>query len=207
MMRNALLSLFLLLGVVFNSQADSPLTSTYFAETYNDEDIVNQALLAKGQLTVPLMDYLVNEANPIAVKLAVINALGWQYEGKNNCATFLKYLGKKKKMKTPEKVLKKGSAHDIICMAYLKAMDNYFDVKEAAKWSRVAQEIEPYSYSLHLIAAVIQAQEAFDTDWCKVFQLTDAVRNNTNLEVDMRDQSYAIIYEYMDLYQSSCTGE
>ena len=206
-MRNVVLSLFLLLGVVFKSQADSPLTSTYFAETYNDEDIVNQALLAKGQLTTLLMDYLINESNPIAVKLAVINALGWQYEGKNNCATFLKYLGKKKKMKTPEKVLKKGSAHIIICMAYLKAMDDYFDVREAAKWSKVAQEKDPRSYSLNLIAAVIQAQVAFDTDWCQVFQLTDAVRNNTNLEVDMRDQSAAIIFNYMDLYQSSCTRE
>lgn len=206
-MRNLVLSLFLLLGVVFKSQADSPLTSTVFAETYNDENVVNIALQADGQLTTPLMDYLINESNPIAVKLAVINALGWQYEGKNNCATFLKYLGKKKKMKTPEKVLKKGSAHIIICMAYLKAMDDYFDVREAAKWSKVAQEKDPRSYSLNLIAAVIQAQVAFDTDWCQVFQLTDAVRNNTNLEVDMRDQSAAIIFNYMDLYQSSCTGE
>ena len=206
-MKTILLSFALLFGTIFQAQADSPLTSTYFAESYSDEAIVSQALLAKGRLNEPLMDYLIHESNPIAVKLAVINALGWEFNGKNIHAIFLKYLGKKKKWKTADKVLKKGSAHDIICMAYLKALDNYFDVKEAAKWSKIAQEKEPYSYSLHLIAAVIQAQEAFDTDWCQVFQLTDAVRNNTKLEIDMRDQSYTIIYEYMDLYQSSCTGE
>ncbi|MCC6701824.1 MAG: hypothetical protein IT221_09885 [Fluviicola sp.] len=203
-MKKILFTLFACLAITL-AKADSPLTSTPFGEMFDDEEIVKFALESNGEINARIMDYLGQEANPICLKLAVINALGWQFEGKNNHQEFLNYLTKTKKLKNIKAVLKKGSSHDIICLAYLKAMDNYFDVKEASKWSKIAQKKEPYSYSLHLVAALIQAQEAFDTDWCKVYQLTDAVRQNQSLEIDMRDQAYTMIFEYMDLYKDSCT--
>lgn len=203
-MKKILFTLFACLSLTF-AKADSPLTSTPFGELYNDEEIVQFALESNGEMNARILDYLGNETNPIAIKLAVINALGWKFEGKSNHQEYLNYLIKAKKLKNIKTVLKKGSAHDIICLSYLKAMDNYFDVKEAAKWSRIAQKKDPNSYSVHIIAALIQAQEAFDTDWCKVYQLTNAVRENNKLEIDMRDQAISLIFEYMDLYKDSCT--
>lgn len=202
-MKTILFLCFVLLSIT-TVKADSPLTSTPFGEQYNDEEIVQFALESNGEINARIMSYLAEEANPIVLKLAVINALGWKFDGKNNYQQYLDYLTKSKKFKNMKAILKKGSAHDIICLAYLKAMDNYFDVKEASKWSKIAQKKEPYSYSLHLIAALIQAQEAFDSDWCKVYQLTDAIRQNQSLEIDMRDQAYTLIFEYMDLYKDAC---
>lgn len=202
-MRYLLIALFAVLTLPV--LADSPITSTGFSAVYEDENMVQLARKSEGLLTDELMQYLANDSNPIDVKMAVINELGWDFNGKKNTATFIAYLKKTKKFKDDKTLKKKASGDVLLCLAYLKAMDDYFDVKEAVVYADLALKKNQNSYTFQIIAGIIKAQAAFDSDWCKVFQLTDNVRQKaTTLKMDMRSEAINIIFEYMDLYADSC---
>ncbi|MBI3239803.1 MAG: hypothetical protein HYZ43_13330, partial [Flavobacteriia bacterium] len=90
------------------AQADSPITSTDISSSYQDVAIVQTAKSAQGALTDELMAYLADESNPIDVKMAVINQLGWDFDGKSNADVYLNYLIVTKKMGSEAKLKKKG---------------------------------------------------------------------------------------------------
>lgn len=190
--------------LVSTALADSPLTSTKFSEAYDDEPIVAEALAAKGVINDRLMDYLASETNPVGVKMAVVNALGWEMSGQKNADRFLDYLKKNRGYSTEKKFLKNGRADELLSYAYLKAMDNYFKVDEALKFAERALKKNDESRTYNLIAGLIRAQKAMDDDWCQVYRITDGIRKNEKLMNDMRTRAVEIIYEYMDIYGESC---
>jgi hypothetical protein len=61
--------------------ADSPLTSTDFYKAYMDVPIVQEALNSKGKMSNEMMEYIVIDTNPLEIKLAIINAIGWEHKG------------------------------------------------------------------------------------------------------------------------------
>lgn len=185
--------------------ADSPLTSTDFAEAYIDEPIVAAAGEANGVINDRLMAYLASEYNPIDVKMAVINKLGWQLSGRNNSKLFLDYLQRSRGYSDEKKFYKKGRADELLSYAYLRALDNYFEVDEALRFAeRALKRDKGSSRTFQLIAGLIRAQKAMDSNWCEVYQITDRIRNNQRLMNDMRTRAVDIIYEYMDIYGDSC---
>lgn len=191
----------ILISVVFflsfaNSFADSPITSTNFYTAYLGAPEVKAASECGGVLTPDLMKFL-NSKNSIAQKMAVINAVGWAFEGHKNYELYKEYLGKK---------TGKGQrkAENLLCLAYLKANDNYFDCNEALTLASQALELNSSSYTFNIIHALIKAQVLFDSSWCGLWKATDSVRNNTSLEMDMNNGAINIIFEYMDLYKSEC---
>lgn len=196
-----------LLGIAFlfstpSLRADSPLTSTPFYEAYQTHKIIRLALESEGTLTPKLMKYLCHPRKPLALKLALINALGWDFDGKHNADLFYAYLEKRNKVKqleTPNPTLQ-------ICYAYLKAMDNYFEVDQALEYANRARD-NSRSYAVHLVASLIEAQQKMETDWCGTYLATDRVRRNTQLNQDISPEANAIIFKYMALYASSCTQE
>lgn len=195
--------IFLFIGMLFSQNlfADSPLTSTIISEAYKDSEIIQLASKTDGSLTIELMNYLTEDKNPIEIKIALINVLGWDFDGKNNSTQFYDYLKEKNDLKN----INKASAEILICYAYLKAMDNYFDVDDAIKYAQKAKsKNEENSYTINIICALIEAQKAMDSDWCEVYKLTNNVRVNTTLNKDMKDDAIKIIFEYMDLYKDSC---
>ncbi len=202
-MKTILLVLFLPLTAVEVVLADSPLTSTNFSKVYYDNDFVQVARKANGQLTPELMGFLIDSEITIDVKMAIINELGWSISGKNSYQIFLEYLVKNKVIKSKSKI-KNASAGIILSLAYLKAMDNYFDVKKAIKLAEMAKTKISGSYTANLITALIQAQQAMGGDWCKVYRLTNDVRQNKDLTRDMRPEASEIIFEYMDAYKHDC---
>lgn len=116
--------------------ADSPITSTAIRKAYHTTDIVQQASLYQGLLTVELMEYLVDNQNPVEYKIALINELGWDFRGKDNAALFFEYLKEHYNFSNTEDFLLHASGDLIISLAYLKAMDNYFDVDEAIVYAK-----------------------------------------------------------------------
>ena len=198
------LTFVIIFSINIKALADSPLTSTHFADAYKDKSIVIEASETGGELTIKLMDYLIKKRNPIAVKVSVINMLGWAFEGKKNSDIFFDYLKKKRRYKDKDDFLASASADELLCMAYMKALDNYFNVDDALIYAEAALKSNPKSYTFNIIAALIKAQKAFDTDWCKVYQLTNNVRTDKNLKNDMNDDAKTIIFEYMDLYKGDC---
>lgn len=202
-MRYSFLFLFFLFGSVNVSRADSPLTSTDFSAAYESEAILTEATQANGTLTEELMAYLAGD-NPIDVKMAVISRLSWSIDGKQNAVSYWNYLSKTRKYASEKAFKKKGKGHELLCMAYLKALDNYFDVTEAVEYAKLAEDKEPKSYTVQLIAALIKAQKAFDDNWCQVYRLTDNVRSNKSLKMDMRPEASQLIFDYMDIYSGYC---
>lgn len=189
---------------VFGSAAfaDSPLTSTDFHEAYAGTEAVEKA--AGGVLTADLADYLLDAKNPIDVKMAVINRLGWDFNGKKNAALFLQFAMTKNKYKDEKNFLKKAKADELLAYAYLKALDNYFDVKDAAVIAEQALKKNSSSRTFNIIAGLIRSQNAMDSNWCEVYLITDRVRTDAKLKDDIKPEAVAKIYEYMDIYKDEC---
>lgn len=177
--------------------ADSPLTSTDFSTAYQDSLIIQIASLSDGQLTTELMDYLIDNRNPIDLKVAVINKLGWDFDGKNNSSIFHEYLNKNNVILEADET----SADILICFAYLKAMDDYFSVDDAITYAMKAKNKNERSYTINIICALIQAQKALSSDWGEVYRLVNDVQLNDGLIEDMKKDAVRIIFEYMNLYK------
>ena len=186
-----------------NSKADSPLTSTDFYKAYETLGIV-KSTQRMGAINEEMMQFLTNPSEPIAVKLALINKLGWDISGKNNAHIFLQFMQKNKGYKTENEFIENGKGYDLICYAYLKAMDDYFDVKEALIIAKKASEKEPKSFSVNFISKLIYAQDMLYEDQCKVYQSVINVRENETLIVDMKQDAIEIVFEYMNIYKKYC---
>jgi hypothetical protein len=202
------LFLALVFGLLVNQNllADSPLTSTQISNAYKDYAIIQLASKSNGDISVDLMNYLYEKSNPIDVKIALINEIansGWRidFKEKNNAAIFLEYLQQKD---SGFSLNGNPNSETLISYAYLKALDNYFDVAEATKWADLAKYRNEESYTVNIVWALIHAQQAMDSDWCKVYKLTNSVRENKGLEKDMQEEALSIIFDYMDIYKDYC---
>jgi hypothetical protein len=205
-MKNSIfLIIICILGFHPITKADSPLSSTDIASAYNNEKIVMSAALANGVLNDELMLFLNGKSNPIYLKIAVINKLGWNINGKKEAEVFWQYLKKNNKFKSFEDFKKKGTAEQLICYAYLKALDNYNDVEEAMSYAQIAvKKDKKASYTINIICGLIEAQYYFNGNWCMVWKSTNKVRNNKKLNVDLAPEAIKNIFEYMDLYKDQC---
>ena len=202
------LFLALVFGLLVNQNllADSPLTSTKISNAYKDYAIIQLASKSNGDISVDLMDYLYEKSNPIDVKIALINEIansGWriEFKVKNNAAIFLKYLEQKE---SGFSMNGNPNAEILISYAYLKALDDYFDVAEATQWADLAKSRNGESYTVSIVWALIYAQQAMDSDWCEVYKLTNSVRENKGLKKDMKEEAISIIFDYMDPYKKYC---
>ena len=115
--------------------ADSPLTSTHFAESYNDHPMVQLAQELSDdsdtEIPVSMLNFLADEKSPVDVRLAVINAIGWNFNGKTSGQQLRDYLSSRYKAKSVGKLAKKLDAGTLAVYAYALAMSNYFEVADA----------------------------------------------------------------------------
>ncbi len=184
--------------------ADSPITSTYFYEYYSDSEIVKDASENNGVLTKKMCKYLKNKNVKIAYKLALINALSWDINGKNNFEIYLNFLTKRNIWINKKNYKKRLNANQLICLAYLKAMDNYFKVDQAYFLAQRAVEKKSKSLSINVIYAAIRGQYMFGQDWCEIYLSIKKVKENKDLNSDMKDAAFEQFYDYMSLYKSYC---
>jgi len=201
-MRILLFSFLLLFS--FSTLADSPITSIDIHEAYSDHEMVKIAGNSEGVITKEIIKFLYKKRKPIDVKMAIINKLSWESGGKNNSKKFWEYLKSKRKYKNTDDFLKNGRAHELLCMAYLKAMDDYFNVDEAIEIAQIAKEKNNDSFTYHMIHAIIVAQKKMNYNRCEVYSIPNEVRENSNLDVDMNEASIALIFDYVGLYEKYC---
>jgi hypothetical protein len=199
----------LLLSICFilianTSFADSPLTSTPFYKSYLDIAIIKKAAKSNGIITEKQLQFLANSKNPIALKLALINSLGWNTKGKSNAQKYLAYLLKKQPQLNYKNFINKATSEQLICYAYLKAIDDYFNVKSASIFARQAMRKAPTAYSIHLIGTLIQVQGLSQNNWCSVYTKINQVHTNKKLQLDMRPISTAVIFSYTEGYKEYC---
>ncbi|MEO6695394.1 MAG: hypothetical protein ABIY50_11040 [Ignavibacteria bacterium] len=178
--------------------ADSPLTSTPFHDDYTDVDIVLKA----EQLNImdkEIADYLNNESNPIDVKAAVINALGWEAGG-----NFERYCQFAFDRLITEADLSDLNKSDAFTIGYLLAMENYLDPDKAVVFLKKARELDKKSFTVNIIYNLVRAQIAMEKDFCKVWKYSNKVFENKSLKDDMRSGAKKIIYDYVFLYKNYC---
>ena len=187
--------------------ADSPLTSTDFAENYKDHPMVQMALNLHGDdadpyVPVSILDFLANKKSPIDVRLAVINAISWNFEGKSSGEQLYEYLSKRYKAKTTDKLVKKLDAGTLAVYAYAKAMSDYFDVKEAQELGHKAvKKDKSKSFSVAFITSLIDAQVYLDSDWGMVYKVMNNVLHDGSLHLDMRQDAIDSVMEYINEYK------
>ena len=205
-MKKLLLAL-IVLTQFLSAKADSPLTSTDFYRAYLNESIVLAASKAEGVMDVEYVEYMMNSKNPIAVKMALINAMGYSTDGSADRSTFFTgFMETAMAYHNIDVFLAKGTADEILCLAYITAMDNYNNVTDAIKYAEIALKKNPNSYTFNLITALIKSQSKIgdQNSWCSIYSLCDKVRQNSVLKVDMKPEAASIIFEYTDLYKEYC---
>jgi hypothetical protein len=203
----------LLILIVLISQytfADSPLTSTDFYNAYMDVPLVQEALKCKGKITNEMIEYIYNDTNPLEVKLAIINAVGWNHKGFKNSHKFFKYVIHKKKYKTDfggDNIAFKWNAtvDELICYAYMKALDNYFDVSDAFEVAGLALKKNQNGFAVNMIYNLIKAQglTAFGES-CYACKNFSSLKNNPKLTMDMKNEAMPFVFEYMDDIGKDC---
>lgn len=189
-----LVAISLLLSVTIVSKADSPVTSTSFYKAYTDIAIVSKAA-EQGVMDEETADYLADPENPIDIKAAVINALSWDFNGKNNTESYINLIYNKQ---FDDIDLDSLSGQELFCIGYLKAMDDYFDTAEALAILKKAEAKIMDSMTVSIVRAVVEAQNSGN-----VWERVETVINDKSLNVDMRLDAINIIIDYMSLYSDS----
>lgn len=187
------------------SLADSPLTSTEFWRIYKTSD--------GDENTFPLymvydesgwgdevMTILCSSDVSIEQRLCLVNYISWSLGGRRHYADLVQFYGEKKGVVNEQQLLKNMSGETLIVFAYVKAMDNYFDVSEAKNLAEEAVRRSPQSRAVAMIAALIKAQYAMDSNWGEVYRVCHAVETNTSLNNDFCDAAVWAIMEYINLY-------
>ena len=193
--------------------ADSPLTSTDFYKAYMDVPLVQDALNSKGKITEEMLEFIYSDTNPLEIKLAIINAIGWKVKGLTNSQKFFKYVMNKKNYKTDfggdyTAFNWKATADELICYAYMKALDNYFDVSDAFSIASLALKKNQNSFAVNMIYDLIKVQglTAYGES-CYASKTFSTLRNNPKLEMDMKNEAIPFIFEYMDYIGKDCKAQ
>lgn len=179
--------------------SDSPVTSTPFADAYSDYAIV-QAAKASGIVTEEVATYLSDEANPIDVRAAVVNALGWDINGKHNAWLYCQMRHRGVDGIPPPDDLRGDQA---LVIGYLMLMDDYFHPEKALPWLAKAKDALPVSLTVAMVHALGKAQDDMDetANWPRIWNTVDGVVDDEELNGDMRVGAVRIIIEYMALYK------
>jgi len=192
-----LISVVIMLTFSLCVYADSPITSTEISAAYMDNEMVKSAAASKV-INTEIAQFLNSDDNPIDVKAAVINALGWGSDKRNN-AEIYSNLVLKKSIKNLN--LEELSGNDLFCIGYLRALDNYFDPQKAIPILEKANSKLTGSLTVSIITAVVKAQDALlNGKLYSTWNLVEQVQNDKLLKQDMRAEAVKIITDYMQLY-------
>lgn len=200
------------------AKADSPLTSTYWADKYKDVSIIAERIKLQEAgnqvLSDKEIDFLLNDKNPLAHRLTLINANGWNINGLNNNEKFLPKLLKKYNVTREDQLLEKANAYDLLVWAYLRAMDNYMDVNiplgiafKAFEKHRATSKKSSYAFLLVFVLIKTQSLLGDQNQWCDIYKNYEAVKSlydEDKLDNDFKTEAVKPIDEYLGLYKESC---
>ena len=190
--------------------ADSPLTSTDFYKAYLEVPMVKEALSSKDIISNGIMEYINDDANPLDVKLAIINAIGWDHKGMMISKMYFMTVMQKKKYKSDfggeySAFESSATTDELICYSYMKALDNYFDVVDAFEMAGVAIRKSPDSFAVNMIYNLIKSQGLTSYgENCYASKLFLTLNNNPKLKMDMSKESMSYIFEYMNDIGKNC---
>jgi hypothetical protein len=191
---------------ITNVFADTPLTETSFYKAYLDVPMVEKAIQSKGIINNEILVYLC-DSNPLDLKIAVINALGWNHK-KSNSTSYLNFVLKTKKYTRESKSIAFkyfATSDELICYAYLLSLDNYFDVVYANEIAQLALNKSPNSYAVNMIVCLIKAQGLYLLgEECYSFKLFNDLTTKPQLKMDMPNDAEKYLFDYMNSIGANC---
>lgn len=146
--------------------ADSPLTSINIHKAYLEYPIVKSAVDSDGRLSKQLMSYLLDDTKPQPIKLAIINAIGWNHNNKNSKAYRNKII--KTKNYTSEfgdkytAFLWNATAEELLFYSYMKALENYWQPLMVFEYLNRAIEKDPKNLNIILIYELSKSQVLYE---------------------------------------------
>ncbi|HRE40923.1 MAG TPA: hypothetical protein PLG90_06285 [Ignavibacteria bacterium] len=201
MIKNILIIAFTFLTV--NVYADSPITSTDFYKAYTDMEMVRHAKEC-GLIAPAEVEFLRDPLKPIDEKVAIINAFGWEVDGKDNANKFSNIAYGKPYDSLDLEYL---SANDLFVLGYLKIMDNYNSINTPLYLINKAGEENPEllkSFTYNIIRSLVLGQELMNKDFCQVWKVTEKVLDDKSIIMDMKQGAKEIIIGYIKEYKSYC---
>ena len=157
-----------------------------------------------------MMEYIVVDTNPLEIKLAIINAIGWEHKGIMISKRFFASVMSKKKYQTElggdfMAFNWNATADELICYAYMKALDNYFDVVGAFEMAGDAVRKSPDSFAVNMIYNLVKAQGLNDFgENCYASKMFLSLKDNPQLKMDMKIESLSYVFEYMEAIGKDC---
>ncbi len=200
-MKKQLFLIVFIFSVISFLFSDSPLTSTPFYKAYSEINIIKEARV-KGTLNLEMAEYLSSGSVSLDLKAALINALSWDIDGKNNSELYKYYLGLKYGVSVVDIQVSRLLPHEVFSLGYLQAMDNYFNVTDSLNLLELAMEDLDNRLSVNLVYVLVKTQGMMQNqDWSEIWPLFDSLINNESLLVDIRPEAVKIIIDYMVLYR------
>jgi len=203
LMTKRIITIFLICSLPLSLLCDSPITNTPFYKAYLDFKMVEKAEL-KGYLDQEITDYLLSPKISLDLKAAIINALSFEILGTDNAERFIRFLNIKYHSEDFVEYQDRLSAHELFCLGYLYAMDDYFQPEIALPYFNKAQIKDPNNYSINMLQAVTIAQSLFKIDKCKAWKLVEVVINNAELYERMLPEAEEIIITYFKHLEQDC---
>ena len=214
-MKKLFFSFILVILTIIPGFADSPLTSTDFYRAYLDVPIVKKAADKPNKLTKEMMEYLYDDKNPLDIRIALVNAVGWNFDGLSTMKDYIEYcfdLNKEKvdlvypvdeeaKVKSAF-VIENASNEQLAVLVYLQAMSNYFDTENNyAFWEYAMQTPLMNKQSYMLPMGLVLAQTAFDfDDWGNIYPAMNFYLFSPEIQ-DVRPEAIEIIMDYINEYK------
>jgi len=193
--------------LVTGAFADSPLTSTDFYHAYLDVPVV--ASYVESEMNEDIFNILHSDEYEVDVKVAIINAMGWTFEGQDNAAVYMYFYIDASGLDAVAS--DDMSGEELLCLAYMVSMDDYFSMSpiepggsgvfgmSGVELAEAAAERTPDDFTVRLISALILSQKAMDSDWGKIYEVVDFVMKEA-LVRNMRDEAIDNIMDYIGLY-------
>jgi len=159
-------------------------------------------------------------------KVALINALGWNYDGKKNMVLYIKFLNAKYKSNNLN--YQQITPDENLCIGYLAIMDDYFHVRQPLTILKGALARNPKSYTYNIIYSLVLAQmslhgerdSGFGIDlvdtrfidtttsgWCNVYTILAKTEADKSLKQDFRSSAKWNIFSYINIYKNDCSSE
>ena len=193
-MKKLIVIITVMIGLFFVTEkayADSPVTSTPFSKAYYNNPIVKEAS-ERNTITEDMAVYLADENNPIDVKAAIINALSWKVEGKNNTERYCQFIYGKSHKELNAEVL---SGDQQFCIGYLLALDDiHFETPQSIEYLRMARSNMSDSLTVTIITFLVETMNEVSYDW---HDQLNQILADTSLNGDLSEDAIKVITDYM----------
>lgn len=199
------------------SHAGSPLESIDFYRAYLDVPIVKAAADNPHKLTEEMMEYLYDDANPLDIRIALINAVGCSVEWSPVFGDFIDYwvahhlsedscVPGATKTELFNVILYEASCWQMAVLVYLQAMSRSMDIENNYAFFEYAM-MTPLDRQQSFMTAMglVLAQTAYALeDWGGIYEAMIYYLFSPDIK-DMRPEAVKIIMNYVDQYKEYAT--